>query len=225
MSLKFLPQGVGSSTLTASSSGLGSSTATLKVLAFPFSANLTLSTPSFIYANQTDVATLQVDLLGQPLQGVNVTWAYFGVVPIPTNGTTNSAGEVSTMLRPVGPGDANITATATGAGFGKLQVTAQLAILQVPPTPKPTLVHQTLVLHLLHHNPHRRGSRSFSVPTANAKEECKSRAGSGLRSSLLVARRMWLHSKSTETVSLREQSQSRFALDGYSKKNARRSFV
>jgi hypothetical protein len=138
--------GIGTGTLTASSTGLESSTATLQILPFPFSANITLQLPysGYMYMNQTATASLHLSLLGQPLKNVSVTWNYNGVAAIPSNGTTDAAGVVTTKLQPVAPGPANITASATGSMFGKLQVTSYLSILSVPAKPKASFAHVLL---------------------------------------------------------------------------------
>jgi hypothetical protein len=143
-----ITNGLGSGTLTATSSGLGSSSANLEILPFPFSANISLALPygGYMYTNDTGraSATLTVEMLGQPLQNVNVTWEYAGAAAIPSNGTTNAAGQVETSLQPVSTGPANITAIASGAIFGTLKTTSYFTILATPPKAKPTFVQVLL---------------------------------------------------------------------------------
>lgn len=139
-SLALDPASTGSTTFTASASGLDSSTATLKVSAFPFAASLTLSAPAFIYANQTEVAIVKVMYLGQPLSNVTVFWNAYNVFTSNNNDTTNSNGIAQIILTPAGSGSANVTATATGSVFGKFQVSAAFAIFALPAKPRASLL-------------------------------------------------------------------------------------
>ncbi len=138
-SLSLDPASAGSTTFTASASGLASSTATLKVSAFPFAASLTLSSPAFIYANQTEVAIVKVTLLGQPLSNVTVFWNAYNVFTSHNNETTNSDGIAQTILTPARSGSANVTARASSTIFGKFQVSAAFSVFALPAKPRATL--------------------------------------------------------------------------------------
>lgn len=132
--------GAGTTTLTVSSSGLASSTATVQLTAFPLTASLTLSTPSYIYYDQSDVATIHLTVLGQPVKGATVVWSSTGdLVMSAKNGTTNAAGQLSVVVTPGGLGGGDVTATATGASFGRILLNASLTVQPVPPPPSPTI--------------------------------------------------------------------------------------
>ncbi len=138
-----MTDGLGSGTLTASSSGLAPSSANLQVLAFPVSANVTLSKP-FIFANQTAIASATVTFLGTPLRNASIIWLADGGLALPSNGTTNSAGQATTTFRPNGPGQDNITLIVQVPALGDLQFRSQLTVLQVPPKPAPTIIQIVL---------------------------------------------------------------------------------
>jgi hypothetical protein len=139
-------EGVGLGTLTASSSGLVSSSATLQMLAFPVTVDLALSKP-IIFANQTAVVTGSISFLGAPLRNASILWLAGGGVAIPANGTTDAGGQASTTFRPNGPGQDNITLIIQAPSLGTIQFTTQLTVLAVPPKP-PISILQIIVSYV-----------------------------------------------------------------------------
>ncbi|MDA4118265.1 MAG: hypothetical protein OK455_07970 [Thaumarchaeota archaeon] len=133
--------GAGAGTFTASSPGLGSSTADLQLLQYPVVLTLTPGKP-VIYANQTTSLVFTATFLGKPISNASVTWVGMNGIAIPANGTTSPAGQASSTFRPNGPGGANVTAVIKTPALGSLNFTAQLSILPVPQKAPPTIVQE-----------------------------------------------------------------------------------
>jgi len=130
--------GLGTATFTASSPGLGSSSANLQLLQYPVALTLTPDKSNF-YANETATLTFKATFLGTPISNASVTWVPRNGLTTPTNGTTDSAGQASAVFRPNGPGPANVTVILQMSALGSLNYTTQMTVLQVPPKPALTM--------------------------------------------------------------------------------------
>jgi hypothetical protein len=141
-------KGVGKTTLTASSSDLASSQAPLVSSISPLFVNLALTSPStsFIYENQTATFTFSATLVGQPLKGLNISWATTGGQISPTFGTTGTSGSSSVVFTPGTYGAYNITAGTDSPQTGVVNLVYHLIVAEVPPKPSPSLAEQILGL-------------------------------------------------------------------------------
>ena len=107
----------GTSVLTASTSGLASSSATLSVLPLPVTVELTSSSPEMAIGDAATV-TLQVDVLGSPLGGANVTLTTTSGAVAPAQGVTDSTGQFRGTFVSAQNGVSTITATLRDALLG-----------------------------------------------------------------------------------------------------------
>jgi hypothetical protein len=139
-------KGVGKSVLTASSPDLASSQSPLVSAPNPLVVSLQLSSPSgsFIYENQTASFTFSAQLVGQPLQNLNVSWAASGGQLSPTFGTTGTSGTSSVVFTPGTYGAYNISAGVTSPQTGVVYLVYHLIVAQVPPKPSPSLAEQII---------------------------------------------------------------------------------
>ncbi len=120
----------GSTVLTASAGGLASATATLSVIATPVSVTLTSSAP-VVAIGTPAIVQVQVQVMGSPLQGANVTvTATSGSMSSP-GGTTDAAGQFTDTFIPTQNGVATITALVQDPVLGNQ--TAGTNILVAPP--------------------------------------------------------------------------------------------
>lgn len=120
----------GSSALTASTSGLASSSATLSVLSLPVSVTLTSSAPVIAIGATANVQLL-VQVMGSPLGGANVTFtATSGVMSSP-RGVTDSAGQFTDTFIPQHNGVATITALVQDPLLGN-QTTGTNILVTLP---------------------------------------------------------------------------------------------
>lgn len=127
--------GPGSTTLTASTSGLTSANGTLSELAIPVSVTLTSSAPTAVLGTTTTIQ-LQAEVLGSPLQGASVSLtASSGSMSAPS-GTTDSSGELTDTFVAQQNGIATITAVVQDPLVGN--VTASTNVLVIPPSPAAT---------------------------------------------------------------------------------------
>lgn len=141
-------KGVGKSVLTASSQDLASSQSNLISVSSPLVVELALtSTPlRFIYQNQTATFQFSVFLEGQPVPGLNVSWATTGGQITPTSGSTGASGSTSTVFIPSTYGEYNVSAGAYSPQTGLVSKVYPLLVVQVPPKPAPSLAQQILSL-------------------------------------------------------------------------------
>jgi len=139
-------QGVGASVLTASSQDLASSQVDLTIVHSPLVAKLQLTSTSrsFIYENQTAVFAFTVTFVGQPLQNVNVTWAASSSNISPLKGNTGRSGTTSAVFTPGSYGAYNITASAYSPQTGRILLAYPLVVAEVPQKPAPTLVEEVI---------------------------------------------------------------------------------
>ena len=107
----------GSSVLTASTSGLSSASASLSELSLPISVTLTSSAPAVSIGTPATLL-LQVEVLGAPLAGANVTITATSGVMSPPSGVTDSTGQFSSNFVPEQNGVATITAAVSSAILG-----------------------------------------------------------------------------------------------------------
>jgi hypothetical protein len=107
----------GTTILTASTGGLASANANLSVVSLPIVLTLTSSAPVVAIGSSATVQ-LQVELLGSPVQGANVTLsAAPGAMSAP-NGITDSTGQFTDTFIPAVDGVAIITALVQDPLFG-----------------------------------------------------------------------------------------------------------
>ena len=107
----------GSTTLTASTSGLISASGVLGELSLPASVILASSAP-VIAIGGTALLQLQVLIGGSPLKGANVTFTATPGVVVPAQGATDSSGLLTATFVPQTNGIATITALVTGSVLG-----------------------------------------------------------------------------------------------------------
>ena len=129
--------------LTASSSGLRSSNASLASFMAPLQASLS-SASSSIYQNETDVLTLSAYALGVPLKGASVTWNSTGGILTADAGTTDAAGRATMVLKPTGLGLATIEARVDSPAMGTANLTATVYVLPSPVRHQPSLLERIL---------------------------------------------------------------------------------
>ena len=139
-------KGVGKSVLTATSQDLASSQSNLVSVSSPLvvSLDLTNAPLGFIYENQTATWQFSVSLEGQPVQGLNVSWATTGGQLSPISGITGTSGSTSTVFIPGTYGSYNISASAVSPQTGIISQVKTLLVAQVPPKPSPSLAEQIL---------------------------------------------------------------------------------
>jgi hypothetical protein len=129
---------VGSTTFTASSSGLSSSQTQLTVLPLPIVANMAAGANTIINT-QTVPVTIAVTLDGTPLIGATVTWSTSSGNLSSVSSTTNSYGVASVTFTPKALGVANITAVVNAPAIGQSVGHAFVTVMQAPPPTQPTL--------------------------------------------------------------------------------------
>jgi len=141
-------KGVGKSVLTASSQDLASSGADLISVPSPLvvTLQLTSTTNTFIYENQTATFTFSMSFVGQPLKNINVTWSATGGEITPNVGNTGTTGASSVVFAPGDFGRYNITASANSPQSGQVTMAYSLIVAQLPLKPGPSLVQQILGL-------------------------------------------------------------------------------
>jgi len=120
----------GSSILTASSGGLSSASATLSELSVQVSVTLTSSAPVVAIGTPATVQ-VQVEVMGSPLQGANVTLSATSGAMSVSNGVTDSAGQFTDTFIPVQNGVATVTAIVQDPVLGNQ--TTGINILVTPP--------------------------------------------------------------------------------------------
>lgn len=138
---------VGSTTLTAGSSGLSSSTVFLSVLPLPLTA--TLSGPSLTNMNQPSAISLTVTLVGDPLSGASLTWSATKGTLSSASSTTDAVGKATALFTPTSTGRANITVVVTDAAIGVSQASVFLTVFPTPIQPPPTLAEQIVAYSYL----------------------------------------------------------------------------
>ncbi|HVC26810.1 MAG TPA: Ig-like domain-containing protein [Nitrososphaerales archaeon] len=99
----------GSSVLTASTGGLSSGSASLSELSLPVSVTLTSSAPVVAIGTPASVQ-LQVQVMGSPLQGANVTFTATSGSMIAPTGVTDPSGRLTDTFIPTQNGVAVVTA-------------------------------------------------------------------------------------------------------------------
>jgi len=109
----------GSTVLTASTSGLGSASASLSELSLPVTVSLTSSAP-VISTSGTATLQLQVLVMGSPLGGANVTFTSTSGTMLSARGVTNPSGQFTDTFIPQQNGVATITATVQDPIIGNL---------------------------------------------------------------------------------------------------------
>jgi hypothetical protein len=120
----------GSSTLTASAGGLSSASATLSELSVPVSVTLTSSAP-VVAIGTPAIVQIQVEVMGSPLQGANVTLTSTSGSMSSPGGVTNSAGQFSDTFIPTQNGIGTVTALVQDPVLGNQ--TTGINILVAPP--------------------------------------------------------------------------------------------
>ena len=141
-------KGVGKTVLTASSQDLVSSQSGLVSVTSPLviTLELTSTSQSFIYENQTATFTFSAFLEGLPIQHLNVSWAATGGQISPTYGSTGTSGSTSVVFTPGTYGKYNISAGVYSPQTGVVSKMYPLVVAQVPPKPSPSLGQQILSL-------------------------------------------------------------------------------
>ena len=141
-------KGVGKSVLTVSSPDLASSQVDLTSAPSPLVISLLVTSTgsSFIYTNQTATFTFSASLSGQPLKGLNVTWAATGGELSPSYSTTGASGAASVVFIPNTYGSYNISASIDSPQTGQVTKVYPLLVAQVPPKPSPSLAEQIVGL-------------------------------------------------------------------------------
>jgi len=107
----------GAVVLTASTSGLASGSADLSVVPLPIVLTLTSSAPVVAIGSSATVQ-LQVDVLGSPVKGANVTLTASPGTMSASNGVTDSTGQFTDTFIPAVDGVAIITALVQDPVFG-----------------------------------------------------------------------------------------------------------
>jgi hypothetical protein len=107
----------GETILTASSSGLASGNANLSVSSLPIVLTLT-SSPPVVAIGSSATVQLQVDVLGSPVEGANVTLSATPGAMSALNGITDSTGQFTDTFIPAVDGVAIITALVQDPLFG-----------------------------------------------------------------------------------------------------------
>ncbi len=107
----------GSSVLTASTSGLASATASFTELSVPVSITLTSSVPVIAIGGVASLQ-LQLQVMGSPLAGANVTFQATSGEVSPATGVTDSSGQLSSTFIGQQNGVSTITATVSDPLIG-----------------------------------------------------------------------------------------------------------
>jgi Bacterial Ig-like domain (group 1) len=129
----------GSTTLTASTSGLVTSQVTINLIPLPLSTTLASSATS-IYSNGTATLTVSVRFLGAPLQGATVTWLATGGSVSPSTSDTSADGTTVAKFTPSSTGNANITAVVSDEATGLSKLSAFVSVINAPPKPPLTIL-------------------------------------------------------------------------------------
>ena len=138
------PSTFGSTTFEASSPGLASSSATLKILPSSYSSSI-LASSIAIFINQTSTVSLTVKLDNQGLPGAKVIWnSTSGRLSTP-NSTTDSSGLTSVVVTPTRLGPINVSASITSPLIGTKYENLAIAVV----TPPQTKTSQSLTATLL----------------------------------------------------------------------------
>ena len=107
----------GSAVLTASTSGLSSASASLSVFSLPIVVTLTSSAPIVAIGSSATVQ-LQVEVMGSPVEGANVTLTATPGTMSALNGVTDATGQFTDTFIPAQDGVAIITALVQDPLFG-----------------------------------------------------------------------------------------------------------
>lgn len=151
--LPLTPGDTGSTQFTVSSSGLGSSSVELTVLAAPIQASLSPST-SAILQNQTDLIQLSVTFEGTGLARANVTWQAAGGSLTPPSSRTDSNGRTSAVFAPSASGFAKINALISHPVLAGENLTASVLVTPVPQRQQATIMDEVLAQAPLVHVPY-----------------------------------------------------------------------
>ena len=130
-------------TLTASSSGLESSTTTLSSFVLPSSASISADSYT-IASNSKDLLSVRVAALGVPLAGARVTWSSKAGTFNATQSVTNSKGLASVLFTPAGEGPALILAQVNDQVIGKANLSAGIFVTAPVVAKSPTILDTIL---------------------------------------------------------------------------------
>jgi hypothetical protein len=139
---------VGTTTFTASSSGLSSSQVVLTTVPLPLSATISVASP-VVYNTVTTPLTLSVALLGLPLSGASVTWTVSSGHLSTSSSTTDNTGSASVNFVPGPIGLANVTAIVSDPAIGQTVAHIELTVVQTPPPPTPSIAEEFLAYSYL----------------------------------------------------------------------------
>jgi hypothetical protein len=138
----------GSGVLTASASGLISSSTTFSVLPTPLLVNLAASSGP-VTQGAPSLIRLTVQFLGAPVNGASVTFSSTLGQTSPSTGFTDQSGQLTTIFMSQQPGLAMVTASVSQALLGNRSVSVSVPITVIAAGPLNGLSPLTGVFSLL----------------------------------------------------------------------------
>jgi hypothetical protein len=135
--------GPGLNYLTASTQGMTSAVnVPLTIAPSPLTISLTKISPISLafFNNESATMLLSVSFLGQPLNGVNVTWATNRGAMTPPSTYISQSGSTESVFDPSSSGSANITATLSAPAIGTVTSVYILYVNAVPVKPPPSFL-------------------------------------------------------------------------------------
>lgn len=133
----------GSSKISAISPGLVPAETSFTASVLGVTANIGPASGT-IFSNQTTAIYYSIQLQGEPLAGVSLTWRVTGGSVTQASSTTKADGSASAVFVPSGPGLGEVTVQANSQATGEVNATTHVVVRGVVTRPPPTLLHKLM---------------------------------------------------------------------------------